>query len=341
MIFRHIGRFWGLFGKKPGKASFRVKREITVVIVRYGVFLAVFTAVMIPLAYGDTFRQTMEGGVDITITYPDSVISGAGFAITVLVENRGWEDKQDIRFGFKSNAALMPDQDSLVIDRIAEGGSFGETIGFNAFSEDENDYFLNIEYSQVLVQNNETPPEPFMADFAIPITIKDEPDVSIQTVAPESIFTDAEFPFEIEILSEDVDLYDVNVRIIAPRDIEFRGETLHTFSSVDRGEAVNIRAEIITPEEEVSTQHNLPFEVVVTYKDHQDDERTESKIVPLVLRPRTFMEVTTDGGIWIGSFFIAPYVSLGTIVGIPAGIILSVLIRRAQNRPKKRARRMG
>lgn len=42
------------------------------------------------------------------------------------------------------------------------------------------------------------------------------------------------------------------------------------------------------------------------------------------------MELTTDGGIWIGDFFIAPYVSLGTIIGIPAGTIISLLIRKNQ-----------
>ena len=46
------------------------------------------------------------------------------------------------------------------------------------------------------------------------------------------------------------------------------------------------------------------------------------------------MELTSDGGIWIGDFFIAPYVSIGTIVGIPAGTILSLIIRRAQNKKK-------
>ena len=49
--------------------------------------------------------------------------------------------------------------------------------------------------------------------------------------------------------------------------------------------------------------------------------KEDSQTVSVVLRPRTFMELTTDGGIWIGDFFIAPYVSLGTIIGIPAGII--------------------
>lgn len=312
---------------------------IIVVIIKYGLFLAVCMVIMIPLAHGETFRQTMDGGVDVTITYPESIISGTTFPVTILVENKGWEDKQDIKFNFKANSALVASQNKLIIDKISEGGSFGETISFDAFSESESDYFLNIEYSQVLVQNNETPLEPFVTDIAIAIKIKDEVKILIHTVTPESIFTNAEFPFEIEILSEDIDLYDLNIRIIPPRDIEFRGETLHTFSNVDKGETVIVRAEIITPEEEVNTQYNLPFEVVVTYKDHLDDEKTESKIVPLVLRPRTFMEVTTDGGIWVGNFFIAPYVSLGTIIGIPAGTILSLLIRRAQNKPKRRTKK--
>ncbi len=56
------------------------------------------------------------------------------------------------------------------------------------------------------------------------------------------------------------------------------------------------------------------------------------------MRPRTFMELTTDGGIWIGDFFIAPYVSLGTVIGIPAGAAISLLIRRSQ-KTKKRKRK--
>ncbi len=308
-------------------------------VVRYGLLLAAFMVVAVPPASGETFRQTMEGGVDVTITYPESVVSGDVFSITILVENNGWEDKRDVRFDFRPGSALTADRDMLVIDRISEGGSFGETVGFGAFSEDESDYFLNIGYSQVLMRDDRAPSEPFVTDFAIPITVKDEPGILIRTVTPESIFTSAEFPFEVGVLSEDIDLYDVSVRIIAPRDIEFRGETLHAFSRVDKNEEVDIRAEIITPMEEVDTQHKLPFEVIVTYRDHEDNEKTESKTVPLLLRPRTFMEVTTDGGIWIGGFFIAPYVSLGTIIGIPAGAILSVLIRRAQKNPGKRARR--
>jgi len=51
------------------------------------------------------------------------------------------------------------------------------------------------------------------------------------------------------------------------------------------------------------------------------------------------MEITTDGGIWIGGFFLAPYVSIGTIIGIPAGTLLSLALRRSMMKKKKKVKK--
>ena len=161
----------------------------------------------------------------------------------------------------------------------------------------------------------------------------------IYTKMPESIFSNAEFPIDVEVISEDMDITDVSIKIIPPNDIEFRGEMLHTFSKIEKNTPVGITSQIITPVEEVNTEHKLPFEIIVTYTDDVGVEKEDSQTVSVVLRPRTFMELTTDGGIWIGNFFIAPYISLGTIIGIPAGAIISLLIRRNQNSSKKHAKK--
>ena len=96
---------------------------------------------------------------------------------------------------------------------------------------------------------------------------------------------------------------------------------------------------IITPSQEINTEYKIPFQVIVTYLNDLDQEETDSKTVSLLMRPRTFMELTTDGGIWIGDFFIAPYVSLGTIIGIPAGAILSLALRKKFSDSKKSKRK--
>jgi len=286
--------------------------------------------VLISNAEAETINQTMEGGMDIKITYPSKAIIDRTISISFLVKNNGWEDKQDVVFVFSPSSAILPiEKNEIKIDRVSAGGSYGETVDFKIISDaSPGSHFLNLEYSQVLLANNEMPQPPTQANIAVPIFIKEQPKVTIHTVTPESLFTNAEFPFTVEIISEDIDINDVKLEIVPPQDIDFRGETLHTFSSIQQNVPISITSRIITPSQEINTEYKIPFQVIVTYLNDLDQEETDSKTVSLLMRPRTFMELTTDGGIWVGDFFIAPYVSLGTIIGIPAGVIFSLVLRR-------------
>lgn len=287
-----------------------------------------------------TIKQTMEGGVDVTITYPDSVIVGRDFTISALVQNNGWEDKQDITFTLTSpDNSILVNNGTLVIDRLSTGGSYGGTIVLKSSQEYLGTHYLNAVYSQILLSHNETPLPATQKNIAIPIEIKKLPDVQINTSAPESIFTNAEFPFDVEIISKDIDIQNVLVEIKSPNDVSFRGQTTHTFSTIAKNTPLTVHSQIVTPLSEVTLEHKLPFEVSVKYTDDTGTERTISKTVSLLLRPRTFMEFTTDGGLWIGSFFLAPYVSLGTLIGIPGGALFSLLIHRLQKKNSKKRKK--
>lgn len=295
--------------------------------------------VLVSSAYGETINQSMEGSMDIQITHPDEAIVGRITSISVLIKNNGWEDKQDISFTFTSqdNSMIPVLDNSITIKKLSQGSSFGGSIDFK-ISSDVNPgiHFLNVKYSQILVSNNKEPQEPIVYDIAIPIVVKNEPSVIIHTITPEAIFTNAEFPFVVEVISKDIEISDVNVEIIPPRDIQFRGETSHSFSNIQKNSPIIINSRIISPIEEVNTEYKIPFNIIVRYTDDVGGEKIQSQAISVILRPRTFMELTTDGGIWIGDFFIAPYVSIGTIIGIPAGTIISLLIRKNQKSTKKR-----
>lgn len=296
---------------------------------------------LIPGIHAETLVQNLEGGMEVEITHPDEIVVGRDGIISILIKNNGWEEKQDISFVFSQSEipGLVVEPNSVTIKKLSKGGSFGENVNLK-ITDDANPgiHFLNIKYSQVLVSNNEIPQKPFYQDIAIPIIIKEDPNVTIHTKTPESIFANAEFPIEVEVMSKDIDITDVKIKIIPPKDIEFRGETMHSFSKIEKNTPVGITSRIITPTNEVNTEHKLPFEIIVQYTDDVGEKKEDSQTVSVVLRPRTFMELTTDGGIWIGDFFIAPYVSLGTIIGIPAGTIISLLVRRKTS-PKKRKKK--
>jgi hypothetical protein len=306
------------------------------------VFLALsFMISVIPYSYAETLRQSMEGGMDLEITYPDSVMNERMFSISILLQNNGWENKQDISFTLSNpdGAFISHGENTIIIDELTTTSSFGSTIDYQVSkTANEGSHFLNIDYTQVLVSNNVDPMEPTQTNIALPITIFGEPVVVIQTVTPESIFSNSEFTFETTVLSEDIDLKDVTVQIIAPDDIEFRGDTSYVISLLEKQKPYTVTAEMITPTKDVTMEHTIPVKVLVSYTDDLGEENTETQSVPLLLRPKMFMEITNDWGIWIGDFFIAPYVSVGTIVGIPAGTILSLLIRNAQNKKKKQTK---
>ena len=281
----------------------------------------------------------MEGGMDLEITYPESVMKQRTFSISILLQNNGWENKQDISFALNNpDAAFVTEgNETILIDELTTTSSFGTTIDYEVTSNaNEGIHFLNIDYTQVLVSNNTEPMPSTQTNIALPILVFGEPVISIETVTPESIFANSEFTFETTIISEDIDIKDVTVKIITPGDIEFRGDTSYSLSLLEKMEPYSVTAEMITPIKDVTMEYTIPVKVLVSYTDDLDEEKTETQSVPLLLRPKMFMEITNDFGIWIGDFFIAPYVSIGTIVGIPAGTILSLMIRRVQNKNKKR-----
>ena len=291
-----------------------------------------------PYSHAETLKQSMEGGMDLEITYPESVMIDRVFSISILLQNNGWENKQDISFTLSNldGAFTAHGDNTIIIDELTTTSSFGTTVDYQVSSTAiEGPHFLNIDYSQVLVSNNIDPMEPTQTNIAIPIVVFGNPVIVIETVTPESIFSNSEFTFETTVLSEDIDLKDVTVQIITPGDIEFRGDTSYVISFLEKQEPYTITAEMITPINDVTNEYTIPVKVLISYTDDLGEEKTETQSVPLLLRPKMFMEITNDWGIWIGDFFIAPYVSVGTLVGIPAGTILSLLIRNAQNKKKR------
>ena len=288
-------------------------------------------------AYSETVKLSQDGGMEIEIVHPDSVLNERTFSISFLIQNNGWESKQDIilKLTNPDDAFTPVAEETIRIEELTSSSSFGTTLDYVVHKDaTEGTHFINIDYSQILLSNNVDPMPQTQMNIAIPIEVLNRPEIVIETITPESIFAKSEFSIQATITSNDIDLEDITLEIIAP-DIEFRGDTFYKLSSLEKQTPYTISAELITPVENVTTEYTIPVKVILTYTDDLGETNTSTQSMPLLLRPKTFMELTNDGGIWIGDFFIAPYVSIGTIVGIPAGTILSLIIRRSQNKKKE------
>ena len=237
----------------------------------------------IPMVNAEDMTETFEGGMDLQITYPESVMIGRTFSVSIHLENNGWENKQDISFAITNPdfAFKILGDDTITIEELTTTSSFGTTLDYEVSKNtNEGIHFLNVSYSQVLVSNNVDPMPATKTAIALPIMVIKEPVVTIQTTTPESIFSNTEFTFEVNIISQDIDISDLTVQIIVPQDIEFRGDTSYNVSLLEKGTPFSIKAEIITPTN-VSTEHTIPVKVMVSYTDDLGDEKSDSSSVQI------------------------------------------------------------
>lgn len=297
--------------------------KISLIIVTVTFFLVVS---MIQTIEAKTTKILFDNNsIETIIEYPESVVAGKKFTLSFLVNNKASIEKENITVLVDGQSIFIPSSENEIqILRLSGYGSIGKTIDF----EISPNATIGIQYMNLYFLKNETDSERFF-NTALPIHITERPKLAIRTTTPDSIFTDAEFPFAVEIEGLGTSLSDVAVQIIPPKEINFRGETMHTFSFIEANTPVTMRSQLVTTGQgEVGIEHYLPFQIVVTYNDEIGEKQTESKTVSILLRPRTLFEWGSDGGLWIGGVFLAPTVSIGTFVGAPLGALFTYLLKR-------------
>ena len=196
--------------------------------------------------------------------------------------------------------------------RVAGESSYGRTVTIHSFPNSTlGEHFVNIDLFHM-----DGSTERF-SSVTLPITIREEPKLVISTSVQESIYSNAEFPFIVNIESQGSALQDVTIKIIPPEIVTFRGQTQHTFSSLDRDTPISLRSELVTASaEEVGYEHYIPFQITVDYTDDTDTQRSTSETISILLRPKTFFEFGSEGGFWIGDIYFTPTISYGTLLGI-------------------------
>lgn len=281
-------------------------------------------------ALGEESSHAMEGGVVLEVSAPDSVAAGSEFPVSVLIRNGGWEDKDSVYVEFGRGGALAPAGEGGVgAGRMAPGSSYGEAVTFRADpAAPAGTHFVNLAYTHVLLEGGEDPRAPFRADVAVPVVVRERAGVMVSASVPESVFAGAEFPVTARVSPGDSGISGVTVEIVPPEGVGMLGQAAHSFSRVPAGGVAEAPARLVVEAGDVAAERRLPVQVAVRYTDASGTESLDTRTVELLLRPRAFMELGADGGVWIGGVFLAPYVSIGTIVGIPAGALLTLLARR-------------
>jgi len=85
-----------------------------------------------PIVNAEDVTETFEGGMDLQITYPESVMIGRTFSVAIHLENYGWEKKQDISLTITNPDSAFKALGSEIhqIPEQTTSSSFGTTLDY-------------------------------------------------------------------------------------------------------------------------------------------------------------------------------------------------------------------
>jgi len=302
------------------------------------ILVILFTFSILLMSISEVFADTEISAdyIDTQITHPSGIVRGDDFIISFHLKNSASTQRTNVTISldFQPEVFRSDSELTFTIDKMAGYGAYGHTLHIESLPNAIlGQHFINLQYSHI-----ETDGDLRYYNSVLPITIREEPKVLLKIKVQKSIYAEAEFPFEVEIESQGSSLKDVTIEIIPPTEITFRGQTLHTFSSIERDEPITLRADLVTGgQEQVGYEHYIPFQVKVEYMDETETPRSTSKTISVLLRPKSFFELGSEGGFWIGPLYFTPTIGIGTFVGIPIGLFgfYKWYKKRARKRTRK------
>jgi len=175
-------------------------------------------------------------------------------------------------------------------------------------------------------------------NYASPVLVRDDPGISVRAVTSQTIFSDATFPFTIEIMTMQSKITDATFLLLPPEEIKFEGKKEYTFPSLDKNEPIIFHGKFNTFENE-NVDHNqyFPFQVMIAHNNPNGENVVTTKTIPVLFRERSFFEWNYDGGLWAGMAFI-PFVFVLLMILAPisiAGIIITWKIKQSLQERRK------
>jgi hypothetical protein len=297
-------------------------------------FLLVFSiAISGIFAYGaqDTIS---DANIEVVLIYPDVVTPGNEFVLASTVKSKA--DQISNITVTVSSPELEIAQDQFMIEKLPKDSSLGNN--FNAKIKPTSpdglvlanvsvEYFIKGFFDENPVRNS------FVKAFGV--NVQSKPVILIDMDSPDSVFTGEPFSIKGTIKNEGDDVQDVEIIVDSPQ-VALSGKKIYTITNLDAGKTQNFEFVLYTPKD-LSIPDEITIGISSSYSDKVGKRYNQEDTLNIFARQRGILEIGGAEGIWVGDFFIAPVVGVGTIVSSVIGFL--IFVWHLKNKKKKRVKK--
>ncbi len=272
-----------------------------------------------------------DPNIQLSLDYPDILMQGKNFVLSTVV--KATVDQVSNITVTITSPELQIQQNSFHLDALAKDSTLGNN--FNATVKErvpdgtfvaniEIDYFVKGFFDSQSVKHTVTQTTQFL--------VASKPSLSLDLQTTNNAFSGEPFSIKGTVINRGSSAYNLQLSAFSSK-LQLEGKKSIAITYLDAGKSTDF-------EFVVQTQKNLvdPVNAIVhvngTYSDDNGKIYSIDNSFNLFLRQRGLLEIGDANGIWVGQFFIAPVVGVGTIVSSVIGFL--IFLWHYKNKKKKR-----
>lgn len=297
-------------------------------------FLVIVFSAFFPSAWA--LQNTIsDPNISLSLDYPDVITQGSEFVIS-SVARANVDQVSNITVTITC-PDLEIQQESFHIDRLAKDSTFGNN--FNATVRKgvpDGTLVANIEIGYFVKGLFDSQPVRHSIMQTSVFTIASKPSLTLDLQTPSDVFSGEPFSIKGTITNKGSDAHDIFLSAYSS-ELMLSGKKSLSITDLEAGKSTDFEF-VVSTQKDIGQPVNAAIHVNGTYSDDGGKTYPVDDSISLFVRQRGLLEIGDANGIWVGQFFIAPVVGVGTIVSSAIGFFIFLWHYRNKKR-KRRARK--
>jgi len=283
-------------------------------------------------AYG--MQNTIsDPNIQVILNYPDILTTQDNFVLSSVIKTTV-DQVSNITVTISSPEINMT-QNQFHIDSLPKDSTLGNN--FNAqvkngtpdgsfLANVEVQYFIKGFFDQKPVKNSFTK--------AIEFNAQSKPLILLNAQAPDEAFAGEPFSITGEIKNQGSEAQNIQISVDSSQ-VTLSGKKIYSLTNLEAGKSSDFEF-IVQTQKDITIPTHANIHLNGTYVDKSGKTYSIEDSLNVFVRQRGMMEIGGAQGLWVGNFFIAPVVGVGTIVSSVIGFLIFLWHRSKHKKTQKR-----
>ncbi len=296
-------------------------------------FLFIIAVIMIP-AYAA--QNTMsDSNLQVTLSYPDIVKQGNNFVLASVI--KATADQISNITVTVSSPELDISQNKFFLDNITKDSTFGNDFQAVVKNDTPDGAFVtNVEVEYFIKGYFDSQPVKHTITQAFQFNAESKPGLTFDIQTPSDAFAGEPFSVKGIIKNQGTDAQNIQAELVSS-DLDLEGKKFLSISSLASGKTSDFEFTVQT-QKEIGAPKQFTIHLNGTYTDNSGKTYPVDNSFNVYVRQRGFLEIGDANGIWLGNFFIAPVVGVGTIVSSVIGFFIFVWHYKNKRKTKRKTK---